>query len=241
MPQPGIALEQGAVFVRGAFTPAMFSPLWFRDLDLVGSIELRDQHIDVISQDLALFKLGWLQVNVSAEALQLSTDQPEELPRLRDVALGVLRTLDYVPVAALGINRTFHVAVDSKQAWHAVGDTLVPKAHWEDVLRSPGMRNVALWGVRPDGYSGRVQVQVEPSNAVPQAVYVSVNDHFNLTYVDDEISDRNDIWDTREETLQESVEKNRLARDVIMDEWDASLSRAESYWHRALATDRGSA
>lgn len=227
MADRGIALEGTTVVVRGLFNPAIFTPSWFRDQDLVGVPEIEDQQIEIITPDIAVFRMGWLHCHITADVMQLSTSQPEEFLRLRDAAIGVLRLLSHTPISALGINREFHTTMATIADWHAIGDAIVPKAKWEGTLKLPGMRS-ALWGIRPDDYGGQVQVIVEPSQRLPQSVYVGTDDHFTLKDSGQKPETRSTSWDLTEEPVETSAEKIPMAIQVLLDEWFASNERAEN-------------
>jgi hypothetical protein len=222
-----IGFEGAAVVIKGQFNAAIFTPHWFRDQNLVGSREMEEQQIDLITRDLAVFRMGWLNCQVNAEGLQLSTTEPEEFERLRDAASGVLRILAHTPIAALGLNHDMHFAVDSVEKWHRIGDALTPKAVWEGSLSLPGLRNVTIWGTRPDGYDGRVQVQVEPSLRIPRAIFVSHNDHFTLTFASSKVEVRPEAWEVTEKDLEPTSEKIPVALKILSEEWASSLKRAD--------------
>jgi hypothetical protein len=222
-----IGLESVAVVIKGLFNAAIFSPQWFRDQNLVGSAEMATQQIDLITRDIALFRMGWLSCQVNPEGLQLSTSEPEEFERLRDAAIGVLRILAHTPISALGINRDVHLSVDSEEQWHKIGDVLTPKTIWEDSLSSPGMKNVTIWGARPDEYAGRVQVQVEPSARISLAVFVGHNDHFTLTLAGSRTELRPLTLDLTKQDVEATSEKIPVALKILTEQWANSLSRAD--------------
>lgn len=225
-----VGFETVAVVVKGSFNPSIFSPLWLRQQGLIGSPELGEQDIDIITRDFASFRAGWLAVQVATDALQLATTDLEETERLRDVAVGILRTLEHTPIAAVGINREVHFRVDSLERWHEIGDILVPKEHWQDSLKLPGMRSVTIWGARPDEYAGRIQVQVEPSMRIPQAVFVGCNDHFDLVLAPSgPVVTRDQAWNLEAEPLIPSADKIPVGIKVLSEEWMASMKRAEQY------------
>tara|TARA_R110002051_G_scaffold9732_8_gene37568 strand:- start:4114 stop:4839 length:726 start_codon:yes stop_codon:yes gene_type:complete len=235
----GIAIEAVTIVIRGAFAPAAFSPLWFREQGLIGDSELANHQIEVITQEFAVFRMGWLQCQISTDGMRLGTEEPEEFERLRDAAVGTLQVLRYTPISALGVNRDFHTTMESVDKWHAIGDALAPKAIWEDVLEVPGMRSVTLWGQRPDQYAGHVQVQVEPSVKLPISIYVSTNDHFELTLETKKIRTRAEGWDLTERAAEPSTQKTHLAITVLLDEWAAILQRAESARKKAVTVAGG--
>jgi hypothetical protein len=231
----GIALEATTIVIRGAFNPAIFSPSWFRDQNLVGASELEAQRIQIITRDVAIFSLDWLDCHITADSLQFATGQPEEFERLRDVALGTLRILSYTPISALGINRDFHTTLKTAAQWHAIGDALVPKNIWEDDLILPGMKSVTLWGRRPDGLTGHIQIQVEPSARLPLSVYISTNDHFSLTADTSAVTSRDDAaWDLVEDEGETTPSKVATAISILLERWDDVLVRAEKARARVI-------
>ncbi|GLI26427.1 hypothetical protein ARHIZOSPH14_06690 [Agromyces rhizosphaerae] len=224
-----IALEGLSLVVRGVFAPSIVSPAWFKAAELVGDIEVGDAAVELIARDIASFSMDWLEVHVTPDTFQVTTASVEEFPRLRDVMLGVLRVLDQAPVGALGINRYFHASVESASALHRIGDRIVPKDDWADLLHLPGTRSATLWGVRTDGYGGRVQLQIEPSFKVEQAVFVAVNDHFDLTLVPSHPASREEALagnGPRDPDVEPTLDKRHIAMRVLTGEWAASLGRA---------------
>jgi len=216
-----------SVVVKGLFNPAIFSPAWLLSQDLIGSSEYTEAQVDIISRDLAVFRAAWLSCQVTPDAMQISTNDPDEFERARDVAAGVLGVLHHTPIAAMGINREVHLLVPSASRWHGIGDILAPKAAWESALIMPGMRSVTMWGIRPDSYAGRVQVQVEPSLRMPRAVYVAHNDHYILARVDSQPTSREAPWYLEPELdLEPTADKLEVALSILADDWHSSLERA---------------
>ena len=235
MASRGVAQEGLSVHVRGRFIPTLFSPSWFYIQSLVGLTELENSTIDAITSEFASFKMGWLRVQVTPDFLQLSTEASEEFERLRDAALGTLSALDDLEVSQLGLNRDFHISVDSKEELHRIGDTLTPKGIWAGVLGIAGMKDVTLWGVRPDQYAGRVHITVQPSNVVEQSVFVLVNDHYTLREVSVQLTSRSEIWNEEAEDGVASSGKLALALRIIENDWHDSLARADRLQQHVLS------
>jgi hypothetical protein len=87
----------------------------------------------------------------------------------------------------MGINRRAHIKLESASKWHALGDILAPKEHWNTLLsEDPGERRIGLLSLtmernpRPDGLLGYMRVKVEPSLSVQYGVFIEVNDHFEI-------------------------------------------------------------
>lgn len=231
-------LDGVSVVVRGLFTPPLFSPAWLLAEQLIGPHEFENAEVEVIAREIAVFNTGWLNVHVTSDTLQVSTTEVEEFERLRDAASGILRALVNTPVAALGINRDRHFTVESVERWHAIGDILTPKELWESELKLPGMRSVTMWGLRPDPFVGRVQVQVEPSLRIPQAVFVTHNDHYVLGRASHQPTERV-AWEM-DEPLEPSVERLAIALEILTEHWSDSLRRAQGVFTMLAGIGGGS-
>jgi hypothetical protein len=227
---PELAKDVLGIVVRGHFNPAIFSPAWLFGQKLIGAEEYADSTVEVITRELASFRCGWALISVTQDTLQIQTEDAAEFERARDLGVGTLRTLPHTPVGALGINRDVHLSVASEAGWHAIGDALAPKEPWSGTLEIPGLKSLTIWGVRPDLYSGRVQVTVEPSNIVPQAVYIQYNDHYSLGRVDAAPRSRDDlpVWDVNvQDALEPSAEKIETAIEILGEQFVGSRTRAE--------------
>lgn len=221
-----VALDSVSVVVRGAFNPALFTPAWFRDADLIGRDEFDDSHIELITADFSTFRMGWLNFHASRDSLQLQTEAVEEFPRLRDAAIGILRRLEHYPVSVLGINRDTHTMVESMDSLHSLGDALAPKRPWVDFLEVPGVRSIAMWGARSDGWRGKITVRVEPSVAFSPAAFISVNDHYELIEDDNNHSTRGESYGSGDQPVDALPEKLPRALEILNQEWAASMERA---------------
>ncbi|HEU5159523.1 MAG TPA: hypothetical protein VFU43_21175 [Streptosporangiaceae bacterium] len=222
MPLPPFALDEVAVVLRGHFNPAIFSPAWLLAEGLISKTAYAEAELRVISSEIAIFETGWLKCNITRDLLQISTSEESDFERVRDVAVGILRALPQTPVGALGINREMHFLVQSLDQWHRIGDTLAPKEVWESVLKLPGMRGVNIWGVRPDNFAGRIQVDVQPSLRVSLGIYIRHNDHYGLSVVDAQPTTRAKIF-PGDEQLEASIEKNPLAVKILIDNFETSM------------------
>lgn len=228
-----VSLGQVTVVLKGNLNPSIFSPAWLLSQGVVGNAEYEEAEIEVISRDITSFKCAWIDLFASVDTLQLSTRVDAEFERLRDAAIAILRSLPHTPIAVLGINRIVHFRVESTEAAHRIGDTLVPKEPWRDVLEFPGMRAVTVWGVRPGTQAGRVQVTVEPSNAIPNGVFVAHNDHYELTERESHPSGRDEGWLLGDQAPVEATsDKLPLAVGLLADDWKNSMNRAEAVIQR---------
>lgn len=220
-----------SIVVRGQFTPGLFAPAWFRAAALIGDT---GDVIRSITNTAADFSVADIDIYVTADTLQMSTKSPEEGQRLRDLAIGTLRELPGTPIAALGINRVIHASVTDLGAMHRIGDTLAPKGPWGEVLHSPGVRSIETWGVRDDGWKGRVGVTVEPSAHIRPGVYIGVNDHFALELETDLDPDRDFAFLGQDEDPEATTEKRLTALGILSMGWDETMDRADRVHARIM-------
>ena len=231
MVPPRVETESASIVINGAFNPAIFSSAWFLSEQLIGRKEYDAMQVQLISRDLTSIELGWLRVQATSDSFQASTADAEEYERLRDVAIGVLRTLPHTPVGALGVNHDAHYLVDSEESWHRLGDLLSPKKLWQEALSLPGMADITVWGVRPDKYGGRIQVSVQPSQRLAHGIFISCNDHFELEEALTQPMTRQEMVRAAP-GVEATPGKNRIARVILAEEWDLCRER----WKTIVST-----
>jgi len=221
---PELVSDVYQVVLRGNFRPVIISPTWLRDHDLIGDSELEQAAIEIlIPNEISFFNAGWLRCQASQDNLTLQTDQQAEVARLRDLAIGILRLPEDRSVSLLGINRQTHFTVANIEQWHSVGDHVVRNEMWDGVLNIAGMRVATYWGQRLDKYAGHIQVQVEPSFSVRFGIFVSINDHYDLTIVKSQPANRSELDVlNRPENAEATTEKIAVAIEVLTDQWEAS-------------------
>jgi hypothetical protein len=232
-----VALDAVSVVVKGQFNAAIFSPAWMLHENIIGTPEYAKAQVEIVTRDFASFSADWLQCQVTPDTFQVSTTEPDEFERVRDVAVGVLTTLSHTPVAAVGINRDRHFASRNRDQYHAIGDELVPKEFWESLLRLPVTRSVVIWGERPDKYGGRVQIQVEPSFRFLGHVALAHNDHFDLQIVEKQATTRDEAWTMSLESpsqVEASAGNIPIVTEILTSEWVASMNRSDDVMHALM-------
>jgi len=224
-----------SVVVPGEYDPLLITPRWLREKDLIGAEDYDSYGIEIISSGGTVVSFGSIVLRVLPDTLQVSTDAPDDAEAVRDLAAGILLSMprDTAGISAMGINRAVHFAVP-QDAYHTVGDTLVPKGIWDGVLYLAGMVNVGLNGVREDGYDGGINVQVQPSNVVRPGVYVSINDHYTLTHTEVP-TDRNFPVDPELLNPQRSADKLQVAVKILTDDFATSRNRAQAIIDRVAS------
>ena len=223
MTLPPLVSDTYQVVARGSFRPVKVSPTWLQDQDLIGDSEHKEAVFEVLlPNELVIFNAGWLQCQATPDNLTFQTDQEAEVERLRDLAVGTLRALN-APISLLGINRMVHFSVRNTEQWHSIGDHVVHNEIWGDILNVPGIRVATYWGQRSDRYAGHIQVQIEPSSLVHPGIFVSYNDHYDLTIVEHQPTNRSE-FDTlnRQENTEATTDKLAVAIDILTNQWEQS-------------------
>jgi hypothetical protein len=211
---------------------------------LISEEEGEDVRPEAGFAQLSVFEVSWLRCEVTPDRLAVSTGEAPLYERVRDVVTGTLDRLRHTPVSALGLNHTYHVALPDRDAWHRVGDLFAPKEPWEDLLTLPGMRDVTVSSVRPDLYSGNINVTLQPSATVHWGFFLAHNDHYNLKTVESQPTSREEF--ERASILEDvkapepSSDLIPIAQSILNDNWASSLARAESLlamiWDKAVKT-----
>jgi hypothetical protein len=205
-PQPVI---QGVnIVLRGNFSPAIFHPAWLAAQGLIRSQEADEAEVEIVHSEVTQFRVDWLQMTVTTDRFQAGTTQEPYYEPLRDLVIGIFGIIEQTPLRVLGINWNFHYRTKSEDAWNTVGDRLVPKQDWQEVLSGrPGMRTLVVEGERPDNLEGYIRVRVEPSAKAAFGIYVEVNDHYALF------------------SASKSPASAREAITIISEQWDLSTQR----------------
>ncbi|MFD8424276.1 hypothetical protein [Streptomyces sp. NPDC059466] len=233
MDNPELASDAMAVVVLGEFDPLLVTPRWLRQMDLIGPEDYESYQIELISPKASVVNFGSIQLKVVPDTLEVNTEEANDVEAARDLATGILLSGGTPTISALGINRTVHFSTPF-DAWHAIGDALTPKEAWNDVLHLPGMMSVGLMGARDDGYSGSVNVNVQPSAAVRPGVFVSINDHYTLTHADSP-TQRFEPAPPEQTDLDRSPEKITVATKILTEGFSISRGRAQAVIDRVAS------
>lgn len=192
-----------SIVLIGSFNPGIFQPSWFEAKGLIQGIETEGAKIEMISNDIAIFTLAWLRIEVVGERFTARTSDESKFGPLRDLVAAVFQLLEHTPIRNIGLNREITFELDSEDAWHRVGHTLAPKNIWNKYVKTPGLMHLMIKAEREDDRDGAVNVQVRPSLLARKSVICDVNDHIDIgdgTGLD--------------------------ASEIIQNEWDKSQERA---------------
>jgi hypothetical protein len=173
-------LEDVSIVLVGSLNPAIFHPVWFAQEKLIQQEEADRADIKIVSPEVSVFSIGWLQLEVTSDRFAARTSQIQNLEPLRDLVRGTFGLLRHTPVKQMGINRQAQFRSPGEKEWHALGHRLAPQEPWAGLLEKPGMRRVQVQGIRPDKHKGWISVAVEPSLKIkPFGAYIEVNDHYD--------------------------------------------------------------
>lgn len=180
-----LEVNSASVVLTGSFNPAIFQPQWFVRQNLLPPEEGEKAEIKVITPQICQFETERFIIQVTMDRFA-ALSKPDANPApLRDLVAGTFFTLEHTPLKSLGLNRDMHFSLPSEAAWNQVGDTLVPKEVWTEILPGRvGMRSLLLQGeipgfVDPKQEATRLTVRVEPSARVKFGVYIQTNEHFD--------------------------------------------------------------
>jgi hypothetical protein len=205
-----------AIVVLGDFNPSIFQPLWFSLNGLMPEEEAKNADIAIIHKQIASFSTGKIQIQVDDSRLGLTTVESSQGPILRDLAIGTLSILEHTPLKAIGLNRDMVFPMETDDAWHQVGNRLVPKSDWEKIFDRPGMQQVVVEGHRTDCSADRLHVRVQPS--ANKGVLIAVNQHYQL-----ETEQRVEVRERHNEAIR-----------VLQDDWPSFVTYARQAAEKLL-------
>jgi hypothetical protein len=200
---------------------------------LITAQDVVDAKQQIATSELANFETSWFKLFSTREALNVSTVEPEDFERVRDLVVAILKDLPETPIAVMGINRDAHFTVSNTKEWHAIGDRLAPKDIWTGVLLDPGTTTVGVLGLRSDDYSGYIQLIIQPSAQFKLGVFVSHNDHYSLKSGQPKLTSRDQLEPPYEIKPEEfDSKKITLAVKVLTEMWSDSLTHAAMVFER---------
>lgn len=207
------------------------TPVRLRELHLFSEADVLTVKYNImIPGEIVGFETEWLSIETRSDRLQITASNDADFERARDVALGILRSASALECSKLGINRSVHLELGDFKSFDAIGPKLANLSEWDKVLLAPALKSMTVLGYRENLYGGRVQVQVEPSVLFPLAVYVTVNDHYDLAMIDQFPRSRQDAFDLQlsVDDAKQNTQKSDVAKTVLSEEWDHSMQRADS-------------
>jgi hypothetical protein len=177
----GPEIEAASIVVLGSFNPAMFHPLWFKMNQLIRPEEAESAKLEVTHPQISIFSLEWCRLQVETGRFVVEVTDRASFGLISDLVLGTFTILDQTPITAMGLNRSMHFKMDSREKWHAFGDMdmLAPKEVWAKIMAKPGLVSLIMQEPRetPEGF---LRVKVEPSGRIDPGIFIEMNNHYTL-------------------------------------------------------------
>lgn len=197
--------DSATIVLLGSFNPGIFHPAWFDKHGLLPQSEISDAKIEVVSNDVAIFTMSWVRIEVIGKRFVFRTTDESKFYPLRDLVIAIFQLLEFTPISQIGMNREVKYQMPNAETWHSIGHTLAPKEHWLNHVKSPGMKSLSIEAERDDAREGMLNITVSSLSNPPFSVVTAINDHIELN-ADSTAADANLI---------------------IMQDWEKSLNRAE--------------
>jgi hypothetical protein len=215
-----------SVVLVGSFNPAIFTPDWLERNKLIGTGDAdyaRSSKNFLASHQVAVCETEWFALQVLENQFSL-TSKGAFSHAFQDLAEGIASLVPHTPVTALGLNFMGHYKLPTEAEFHKVGDILVPKKIWNDLIdpanEAAGMADVLVriqHVKRGEQDPDELRIQVQPSSLVKFGVFLSCNNHRE--------------WFARKPHGKANAEG---AAEVISSEWEFAWHRAEAIFDGLL-------
>lgn len=182
-----LEVVEASVVAVGSFNPPIISVDWLLGHRLIGegdATTARESKDFVVTRQLTRYSTDTAKIQVIENQLSVASAGPVS-PALADLATSILQLLPHTPVTALGLNFMVHYKIPTKDVYHRIGDTLAPKALWEELFpdRQVGLLNLVMKvqdGTRENGPRSRNEknITVQPSGRVSSGVFLQANNHY---------------------------------------------------------------
>ena len=179
----------------------------------------------LVSRQVSVCETEWFALQVLENQFSL-TSKGALSHAFQDLAEGIASLVPHTPVTALGLNFMGHYKLPTEAEYHKVGDVLVPKKIWNELIdpesEAAGVLDVTIriqHGERgkPVTDPDELRIQVQPSAQVKFGVFLSCNNHLE--------------WFARKPDGKANAEG---AAEVIATKWEPAWHRAESLFDGLL-------
>jgi hypothetical protein len=222
MPEFPCEVEGTNITLVGHFNPSIFQPSWLVAYNLIRKEEGDEAKIQVIAPQVTSFTADWLNLVVSQERFQASTNDPSHYEPLRDLVTGIFLLLEHTPFDKMGLNRNMHFRMPSVEDWHAFGHLLAPKDIWSGLIVKPGLKSLIIEGLIEIIPGATIRVKVEPSSRVHPGIYVGTNQHHEASGADA----ARQLMSTLREKWVESQEYARQLAEHLINEGYSRATRS---------------
>ena len=214
------------VIAVGQFNPPIFAPYWLLSKGLIGQADFDE----ALANEEFLIAVDGMRCVTSTFSLQVLTAQfslqsrGPLSPAFADLFRGIFTLLPETPIHAIGMNFAADYSFGNISDFHAVGDTLAPKAYWSSLLadekHSLGLLSMTMQ-INPHprdtdvsatgGVTRNSQISMGVSSKVKAGIRFHLNNHVDI--------------------------KDRLADtavELVANEWDQLRNDASRHFHAVL-------
>ncbi|MDD4972677.1 MAG: hypothetical protein PHT07_24875 [Paludibacter sp.] len=143
-----LEIFESMIVALGAFNPAIFTPGWLAQNNLIGKIDAEsanERESLVIMRQVSVIETDWFILQVLEDKLTLAS-KGAVTPMIKDLAAGILSLIPQTPISAVGLNFTGHYKFENTNEYHKIGDVLAPKRPWEAMFpeRAIGLINLTI-------------------------------------------------------------------------------------------------
>jgi hypothetical protein len=165
----------------GSFNPMIFQPAWLtRQGVMEPELAARTEIVEDDSQ-LFAFATEKFVLEVSPQRFVVGTHDIELFGELLELVVRIFGTLSHTPVWGAGISHeAFFQLPDQAAVVAALQRFASTSSEWARLLGTPITPSFAVASPRRDGVAGKVRVEVEASEEVPDAVYVGSSDEIEV-------------------------------------------------------------
>lgn len=187
-----------AIVAVGDFNPAIFSPDWLERNDLIGegdadtAREGSQGRQMLVSHQVTTFETEWFALQILENQFSL-TSKGAFSPAFKDLAVGIFQLVPHTPVTAVGLNFQGHYKLADEDEYYRLGDVLAPKDIWQDLFprETAGLSDLTIqiqnWTRgEPLKTNDQRLISVQPSKKIKFGVYLSYNDHHDLSPINEE-------------------------------------------------------
>jgi hypothetical protein len=209
--QPGLPVERLheaglQVSVYGFFNPRIFHPSWFLAQGLLSEEAAEEaqhgEHEMVAHRMVARWTTRAIELQVTLEELQVTTQDQTQEQRVRDLVRDVLTALPHTPVTGLRVSRHIHLSAGpaASPAPAADGDASGEPVEAVEVssgarkalsamisgeasalLPDPLLENLELSSATGPGPGNEALARIGPSYTYPDAFFLSCDDIISLS------------------------------------------------------------
>lgn len=179
-----------SIVLLGNFNPLMFHPIWFSSNGVISKSEAdfvitSKQGNTILSPGLTIFQTLNLEFNITQDRFMIQSLKEPSVTVI-DAIQRTFQELSSIRISAIGINYFSHVQLPSMSFIHRFADRIAPKKVWSTLLEdevSGDDRQSGLLKMIMQKKTDKlvVNLSIEPSQLVKQAIYVHCNHHYPMS------------------------------------------------------------